>query len=451
LAYEQTLPRRRSIFSGLILIIVGLLFLLHNFRYNLPVWRILERWWPLLFIIWGLAKLYDRMVAQRSGEAAPATISGGEIALIIILLVVIGSAGLIDWGGSHPGRGFWVPWEDSYTFSEDTPAVSVPTNAQISVRADRGDINVYGDETNQIRVTTRKTAYGDSENEGKDRADHVHVSVNQTGSSYIVEPSESAGEGRPVRTDMEVHVPKGAALSVDSENGAVQVSSVSGNVNVTDRHGDTEVRAAGADVTVDESGGNVTVTGANGDVRVTGHGNDIEIANVQGSASTQGTFDGLRFEHVTKGVRFLSNRTDLTVSQLNGRLELEGGGNLTLSDASGNVSLVTKDRDITFENVTGRIHVENTQGAVSLRFAQAPAEQIEISNRSGDINLELPSKSAFDLDARSDNGEIETEWGDQSKVSTLQGNAVLVESFGERGPKVLLRTTYGTIHLRKGQ
>lgn len=450
-APNPSMPRRRSIFSGLILIVIGLLFLLRNFHYNSGFWRVVEHWWPVIFILWGLAKLYDRMMADQRGETPPSTITGGEVALVIFLLVLLGGVGVFDWGNENRGRWFSMPWEDSYTFTENSAPVNVPANAQISVRADRGDITVYGDDTNQIRVDTRKTSYGGNQNEGKDRADRVHVNVSQTGSSYVIEPQEASGEGRPVRTDMEVHVPKGAALNVSTENGSVQVSSANGNVTINDRHGDVEVRQAGAGVSVDGSINNVTVAGAAGDVRVTGNVDHLEISNVQGSATTQGTFDGMRFEHVAKGVRFLSNRTDLTVSELDGRLELEGGGDMTMTDAKGNVSLSTKNRDITFDNVSGQIHIENTSGGVTLRFTQPPAQPMEISNRSGAITLELPSKAAFDMDARSDNGEIETEWGDQSKVSTLQGNAVLVESFGTHGPKIMLRTTYGTIHLRKGQ
>lgn len=450
MAYDRTIPRRRSVFSGLLLLLLGTLFLLRNFHYGFPVWNLLERWWPLLFIIWGLSKLYDRTVAQRSGEVAPATISGGEIALVILLFFVIGSARFAERFGENGPRGGW-PWDETFTFPEESPAVTVPANAQIHVRADRGDINVYADDTPQIRVTTRKTASASRQSEAQDRAGRVHVIVNQSGSSYIVEPQENSGEGRPVRTDMEVHVPKGATLTVDTDDGGVQVSGANGAVSIVDRHGDVEVRQSGSDVSVDASSDNVSVIGAAGDVRVTGRANHIEISNIKGSATTQGTFDGLRFEHVEKGVRFISNRTDLTVSDLNGRLELEGGGDMTLSDATGNVSLVTKERDITFENVSGRIHIENSSGSVTLRFSQAPKEPIEISNRSGEISIELPAKGAFDLDARSDNGEIDSEFDDSSKVTTFQGNAVLVDSIGSHGPKIQLRTTYGTIHIRKGQ
>jgi len=39
----------------------------------------------------------------------------------------------------------------------------------------------------------------------------------------------------------------------------------------------------------------------------------------------------------------------LTVSELSGRIEVAGGGDLTISDAPGNVTLTTRQRDVTLE------------------------------------------------------------------------------------------------------
>ena len=194
-----------------------------------------------------------------------------------------------------------MPWEDSFTFPEEAPPVTVPANAQISIRADRGDINVYADDTPQIRVSTRKTAYGSNQNEAQDRAGRAHISVNQTGNTYIVEPQEATSEGRPVRTDMEVHVPKGATLTVTTDNGGVQVTGATSAVTITDRHGDVEVHQAGSDVSIDASSDNVSVVGSAGDVRVTGRANHVEISDVRGSATTQGTFDTLTMPLPTLG------------------------------------------------------------------------------------------------------------------------------------------------------
>ena len=72
--------RRRSIFSGLLLIALGTLLLLHNLRGAFPdLLELFHRWWPVLLILWGLAKLYDHLMAQHAGQPAPRTITGGDI------------------------------------------------------------------------------------------------------------------------------------------------------------------------------------------------------------------------------------------------------------------------------------------------------------------------------------------------------------------------------------
>jgi hypothetical protein len=64
----------------------------------------------------------------------------------------------------------------------------------------------------------------------------------------------------------------------------------------------------------------------------------------------------------------------------------------------------------------------------------------------------MPAKSAFDVSARADRGELDCDFGDlASKIDKQNGNARLDGSVGAHGPKLQLHTTYGTIRLRKGQ
>ena len=42
---------------GLLLIVLGILFLLENFTY-LSVWRYAWRFWPLILIVFGLSKIF---------------------------------------------------------------------------------------------------------------------------------------------------------------------------------------------------------------------------------------------------------------------------------------------------------------------------------------------------------------------------------------------------------
>ncbi len=133
-------PRRRSIFSGVLLILLGTLFLLHNFRPGFHVWELFSRWWPVLLIFLGLAKLYDHLVARRSGEAAPRTITGGEILLLVLAMMLAAGVGGFDWMHGHGDVDIpWPPWEHPYSFSEEIPAKQIPADARITVRTDHGD------------------------------------------------------------------------------------------------------------------------------------------------------------------------------------------------------------------------------------------------------------------------------------------------------------------------
>ena len=51
MAYSR--PRSSGIFSGLVLIIFGILLLLHNYR-GFEFHDVFLHWWPLLIIFWGV-------------------------------------------------------------------------------------------------------------------------------------------------------------------------------------------------------------------------------------------------------------------------------------------------------------------------------------------------------------------------------------------------------------
>src|SRR5580704_5707318 len=231
--------RRRSIFSGLLLILIGGLFLIHNFGGRLPIWRLLERWWPLIFILWGLAKLYDHFMAQKSGETAPPTISAGEVLLVLLLFVVVGGAGIAEWGSNHPNRGeILFPWDQSYSFAENVPAVNVPANAQITVRTNRGNITVTADDIPQIRVTARKTANAENQSEAQSRADRIHVVITPENGGFDIEPQGENSGGSSVSTELEIHVPKGVSLNATTEHGVIQISGINGNISAEGHSGD---------------------------------------------------------------------------------------------------------------------------------------------------------------------------------------------------------------------
>ena len=63
---------RHSIFGGLVLVLLGTLFLIQNFYPVFELWNVFLRWWPLLLIVLGIARLIDYLLEHRSSADAPA-------------------------------------------------------------------------------------------------------------------------------------------------------------------------------------------------------------------------------------------------------------------------------------------------------------------------------------------------------------------------------------------
>jgi DUF4097 and DUF4098 domain-containing protein YvlB len=446
--------RRRSpsLFSGIVLILIGVLFLLHYFRGDFPsLWELLTRWWPLLLILWGVVRLIERMAPRQPGETPPPAVRGGEILLVLAVCALIGAVALREWIPRHvPGNDLpGMLGANKYTYDVDVAPKPAPPGAHITVRTTHGSITVRTEDTAQILVTAKKTIRTWDDGEAQRLAAPVTVVIEQTGESFDVHPQGQAGNER-VGVDLEVRVPRKAVLTVRDEHGDIQVNGAEGSLSVNGQHGNVEIRDS-SDVSVDMNRGDVKVSDTKGNVKISGTGDQVEVLNASGSMTLNGEFFGpIRAEKIAKGVRYVAQRTDLTVSQLSGHLET-GSGNLEVFDAPGNVILQTSSKDITMENVTGKLQIVNRAGNIELRFLQPPKEDVTVTNESAGINLTMPSNSSFEIQADSHSGAVECEFtGDSLKqANDDQGNGHLAGKIGARGPKIILKTTYGSISIHK--
>ena len=61
--------QRTALAWGIILIVIGLIFILDNF--DIEVWDNLARLWPLVLIFWGAWKLYFGLKEKKEKTPAP--------------------------------------------------------------------------------------------------------------------------------------------------------------------------------------------------------------------------------------------------------------------------------------------------------------------------------------------------------------------------------------------
>src|ERR1035438_8910908 len=439
-------PRGSSIFSGLILIFIGVLLLMHNYR-GFELGHVLTHWWPLLLIFWGGLKLYVRTAGARSGDISGSRITPGEVFLVLGLLALVGVVVAVEGVKEHFPD--WVSG-DTTTVDLDVAPKPVPVNARVTIRGIHGDISVRGSDEPEIRVNGKKNVRSWNANDAQRVAGQVEVEVVQNGDGYEVQP-KSGGDSR-VSVDMDIVLPSKSAVTIRNEKGDISVADMGTPVTINGGSGDIDVRNTNGDVTIDMRRGDAKISGTKGDVKISGTGDSVDVVDATGNFTINGEFVGpVRAEKVAKGVRFVSHRTDLTLSQLSGHMEA-GSGNLEIVDAPGNLNVRTHEEEITIENAGGKVKVDNRNGNIEVRFSSPPREDIDVTNASAGITLGLPEASNFQIVADCHSGDIDSEFDGESlkKTTTESGDSHLEGKYGNgRGPKITLKTSYGSISIHK--
>jgi DUF4097 and DUF4098 domain-containing protein YvlB len=439
-----------------LLIVLGAIFLIHRLDPSFAIGHLARFYWPLLFVLWGVAKLIDHFAAERMGQQRAPLLSGGEAALLILLAIVLIGFGTHDWVHERaPWLHVDVPvFRDNYSQSREAAPQEIPPGSHVTIETARGNITVNGRGGNEIRVSANESASGDDERTADERMRQVNIVVEKSGNGYIVHPMHQGGYGATVRADLDVQLPKSASVTLHTSHGDLSVSEISGVLDAITDSGDVEIHNAGSDVAVQTQKGDVRIDRVAGSVELKGRGDDVEINDVTGSVTLDGAYVGSTVVRKVGGItRIVAPWAELTIAQLTGRLEMDSG-DIHLSDAGGAARIQTHNKDIETENVAGQIDISNSHGDVKVTYAQPPREALNITNDSGEVEVTLPSRSSFLISAFSRSGEAESDFSDPLLHTTGEEQNGRLEGqvggkFGMPGPKITITTTYGTISLRK--
>jgi DUF4097 and DUF4098 domain-containing protein YvlB len=450
--------RVRQSFAGpIVLIIIGIVFLMGTM--GVLDWATFGRWyahyWPMLLILWGLIKLVEYQQAQHEGARYPGIGVGGVFLLIMLIGFGIAAtqASRLDWDsfGDHFGRSgddffqnmhFFGP---SYTF-DDEIAQSFPATASLHVSSDRGNVIVRDSEDNQIKVVISKKLHARDQR----AADRYNLStkpkINISGDIVTVDANtEGAGE-HGVATDMTISVPRKASVVISTRHGDVNVSGRDGDADITSEHGDVSGNDIRGKVTVNLDQSSAALSQIGSDVSIRGHANDVSLEDVGGSVRLDGEFmESVKLSKIAKAVTFKSPLTDVEFSKLDGDLDLDRG-DLQANNLSGPLRLTARSKDIRLTGMAGDVRLQNENGAVEVHMNKMGSMQVD--NHQGDIQIYVPDKAGFQVDAVARNGEVQSDFP-ELKIVNGDDQATASGNVGGGGPHLVLNDEHGTIEIRK--
>ena len=323
--------------------------------------------------------------------------------------------------------------------------VFLPTEEKARAFADRVELRLSG-EGATVRVGTNRDEIARGEDVGLEthleietpaesavdiRNEHGHVGVVGVASANVVSSFDGVAVER-IAGDVKVEAGHGdvrasgvgGTLALTARHGNVEVSDVAGPAKVEVEHGDLSARKTGAlDVSIQFGGfeaegvrGNLVVRGAHAELRAT---------DVAQRAEVETSFAGIHLARVGGDVRAIAQHGEIAAEDVSGGLFAETThAGVDLARIDGAVHAVAdhgevnarglgkgaKVRasvgDVQLDGFTGPIEVEVERGSVRLAPRAPLAAEVTVSATQGEVHLDVPEGSRFDLEAESRRGEL---------------------------------------------
>lgn len=451
------LPRRRRSFAGpLVLIVLGVVFLLGNLHMlswaRIGVW--FAHYWPVLLILWGVVKLVEYQIAQREGAPRPGIGAGGVFLVVIIVVsgLIATQAERFNWSGLRDqinidDEDFNNLFGESYTFNQHVEQDVTSGVNSVRINDDHGAVHISVADNEKITIMARKRIGADSQSDAEKYDEQTKPTITTTGGLVTIDAKTQGAGDHPVQSDLDIALPRKIEVHVISHHGDVTVIGRDGDVEITSQRGAVSVEDVKGNVKLNADKSSARIEQITGDVRVEGRLNEISVSDVKGSAQLNGEFmESVKLARISKTVGFKSSRTDMEFSKIDGSLDLDSD-DLRADQIGGPLRLTTRSKEIRLDGVSGDVRVEDSNGGVEIDMRTMG--NVQIDNRKGDIKLSVPEKSGFRVDARTRDGEIQSDFS-ELKVENADENGKASGAVGNAAAHIVLNNEHGGIEIRRG-
>ena len=440
--------RRRSFTGPLLLLLIGALFLWRNLHPEAPIFDLLALYWPFVLIAWGVLRLIEALIWSRDGYGYSFT--GGEVVLVV--LICIAGSGIwqahqhnVRWNFFGPD---WLGEQYDYPVSAHGPAAGMK---RIVFDNPRGNIKVTGGDTQEVTVNGHKLIRAYARTDADRTNEKTPLEIVPQGDRLLVRTSQDrAPDNQRISDDLEVTVPRAMAVEARGRTGDYEISDIAGDVELASDRGDVRLLRVGGNARLEMGRSDVIrAVDVKGKIDVQGRGSDIELENIAGQVTINGGYTGtLEFKNLAKPLQFEGARsTELSVQAVPGSISMDMG-EFTARDIVGPVRLVAQSRDIKIEQFTQSLELETQRGDIELQPGRLPLSSIEAHSGTGRIDLVLPEKAAFQLQATAERGEAVNDFGPQIQKEVEGRTATLKGKVGG-GPTIHLTASRGSVSVRK--
>jgi hypothetical protein len=245
----------------------------------------------------------------------------------------------------------------------------------LEVQSGSGSIKIEPGAAGSVRVAARLKAdsswLAGGDVEKRIRQIEQNPPIEQQGNVIRIGRFPDSDLARNISIGYEITVPAATKLAAHTGSGSIVVGAIAGPATI---------KSGSGSVTIGRVGGNVEASTGSGSIKVEGAAS-LEASTGSGSITATA---------VAGPTKVGSGSGSITITQT-------GKGDVSVSAASGGITLA---------GVNGAARVNSSSG--SIRIDGRPAGPWSVHTSSGGITITVPPDAAFDLDARTNSGTIDS-------------------------------------------
>ena len=216
------------------------------------------------------------------------------------------------------------------------------------------------------------------------------------GESYVIrlqKPDLGKYYNNPNEVKISVNMPKGLSLEIYNNSGDVNVNTIDGNLNIEMANGMLKVQNVSRNLIVHNNFGSIQIGVVQGDVNIVTKAGQVKVTKINGATQVESSMGEVNLE--------------------------ECHGPVTANLNAGNL----------------KVNLVKVTGAINL------------ANKMGNIDLDLPSDSKFSIDANSTLGNIHSDF--QVSLKQHMASSTATGEVNGGGPLIQVKTKAGNIDLHK--
>jgi DUF4097 and DUF4098 domain-containing protein YvlB len=196
------------------------------------------------------------------------------------------------------------------------------------------------------------------------------------------------------------------------------------------------------------SGGDIKVSDLHGEALCKTSGGDLDLGHIQGSVDARTSGGDVRVSSASGKVELKTSGGDIQAGDVNGPLTARtSGGDIEVHRVQGDVLARSSGGGIDVGEVFGAIDASTSGGSIRAKLLQQPKGDSRLSTSGGSITIALAGMVAVDLDAHTSGGDVNADV--PVTVQGRQSDSTLAGRINGGGPRLVLRSSGGDIHVRR--